>query len=215
MTGTTATPTATTTSRSGGLTRRVKRLLFAAAVAAFGWFVVTFLFFPNLSVIDAVLRSDHGSVGQVASRLIDSGRVVGAVRDTLVIAVISTVTANVVGIAQVFFLEAFAIRGRGFLTVAYAVPLVFGSIAAVTGYAMVYGENGLITRTLQAVIPGLPDDWFSGMGAVIFVHTFTMTGYHFLFLRRRSGVSTSRWSRRPGRWECGRFRLCSGWCFRC
>lgn len=163
--------------------RRVKRLLIAAAVVAFGWFVVTFLFFPNLSVIDAVLRSDQGSVGQVAARLIDSDRVVGAVRDTLVIAVISTVTANIVGIAQVFFLEAFSIRGKGLLTVAYAVPLVFGSIAAVTGYAMVYGENGFLTRSLQSVIPGLPDDWFSGMGAVIFVHTFTMTGYHFLFLR--------------------------------
>ncbi|WP_207390331.1 iron ABC transporter permease [Rhodococcus sp. ABRD24] len=177
MTGTTA------TARPGGLSRRVKRLLVAATVAAFGWFVITFLFFPNLSVIDAVLRSGHGSVGQVASRLMESGRVVGAIRDTLVIAVISTVTANVVGIAQVFFLEAFAIRGKGLLTVAYAVPLVFGSIAAVTGYAMVYGENGLITRTLQTVIPSIPDDWFSGMGAVIFVHTFTMTGYHFLFLR--------------------------------
>lgn len=183
MTAATATKEPTSDARSGGFSRPVKRLLIAAAIAAFGWFVMTFLFFPNLSVLDAVLRSDQGSVGEVASRLLDSSRVVGAVRDTLVIAVISTVTANVVGIAQVFFLEAFTIRGKGFLTVAYAVPLVFGSIAAVTGYAMVYGENGFITRMLQAVIPGLPDNWFSGMGAVIFVHTFTMTGYHFLFLR--------------------------------
>lgn len=147
------------------------------------WFLVTFLYFPNLSVIGALFSSSHGNVISVARDLLSSSRVLAAIDDTLIVAGISVVTVSIVGIIQTFLLEAFRLRGRTVLTIAYAVPLVFGSVSAVTGYVMVYGPHGAVTIFLQEIFPSLPADWFSGMGAVIVVHTFTMTGYHFLFLR--------------------------------
>ena len=123
------------------------------------------------------------SIGELVGRLLDSVRVVNGIRETLIVAALSLVTVNVVGVTQVLLLEGLHVRGKRFLTVAYALPIVFGSISAVTGYSLVYGRSGILTDMLQAIIPSLEDDWFKGRWAVIFTHTFVMTGFHFLFLR--------------------------------
>ncbi|AAT89225.1 ABC transporter permease [Leifsonia xyli subsp. xyli] len=148
-----------------------------------GWFVVAFLYYPNLAVVGSVLSPAQGMLAETLTQVFGSARVLAAIRDTLIVAVISVVTVNIFGIAQTFLLDAVRLRGRGLLTLAFAVPLVFGSVSAVTGYNAVYGSNGLLTGVLQRVFHGLPGTWFSGMAAVLVVHTFTMTGYHFLFLR--------------------------------
>lgn len=163
--------------------RVVARIVFIVAVLLCAWFIVTFLYVPNISVVLALFTGPSGGVANLAAELFGSAKVQGAIRDTLIVGAVSVVTVNIVGAAQAFILEAFDIKGRRLLTVAYAVPLVFGSVAAVTGYAVVFGTRGLLTQVMQAVAPSIPDNWFSGMIAVIFVHTFTMTGYHFLFLR--------------------------------
>ncbi|WP_423494635.1 ABC transporter permease [Microbacterium esteraromaticum] len=159
------------------------RLIAWGMFLSCAWFVVTFLYVPNIGVLREVIFPSSGDPLATAVELFSSARVLAAIRDTLIVTAVSLVTVSAVGITQAFILEAFCIRGKGFLTVAYAIPLVFGSVAAVTGYVMVYGAGGPITIGLQRLLPGLPDDWFSGIPAVILVHTFTMTGYHFLFLR--------------------------------
>lgn len=159
------------------------RVVGAVGLLAFAWFAAVFLVYPNVAVIGATLTSENGGVTTVVSELFASERVREALRDTLVIAVVSTFTANLVGIAQALLLEAFHLPGRRVLSIAYAIPLVFGSVTAVSGYVLIYGSNGVVTTVLTTLFPALDPNWFQGMGAVIFVHTFTMTGFHFLFLR--------------------------------
>ena len=146
------------------------------------WFFATFIYFPNLSIILAVFDTEDG-LGSLYKRLTSSSRVVNGIIETGIVAVISLITVNIVGISQVFLLEGVKIRGKKLLTVAFALPLVFGSVSAVSGYALVYGRTGLLTGALQSIIPSLPEDWFIGRWGVIFIHTFSMTGFHFLFLR--------------------------------
>ncbi|MDO5533573.1 MAG: iron ABC transporter permease [Propionibacteriaceae bacterium] len=154
-----------------------------AALALVLWFLLTFLIAPNLYSFATVLNPQQGTFASLVSDLVTVPRVQRAVVNSLLIAILSVVTVNIVGITQALILEAIRVRGRTILTIAYAIPLVFGSVSAVTGYAMVYGSNGILTRALTTLFPALPADWFSGMAAIWFVHTFTMTGYHFLFLR--------------------------------
>jgi len=173
----------TTPAPSTRLLTVISRCLFVIASAALLWFIVTFLYWPNAVALKSVFLPDSGSVWESIQTLAASDRVVAALRNTLVVSLISVITVNIVGTLQVFLLEALDLRGLRFLTIAYALPLVFSSVSAITGYAMVYGSNGILTRALQTVFPALPDTWFTGMPAIILVHTFTMTGYHFLFMR--------------------------------
>ncbi|MEV0705198.1 iron ABC transporter permease [Saccharopolyspora sp. NPDC050389] len=158
-------------------------MVLLAGLLLVAWFVVTFLYVPYYSILRELLFPKDGDVGSVVADLMSSARVQHAMRDTLIVTVISVVTTNVVGIAQTFLLEAVDLAGRRVLLLAYAVPLVFGSVSAVTGYETVYGANGVLTKAIRSVVPAVPADWFSGMAAVIVVHTFTLTGFHFLFLR--------------------------------
>ncbi len=162
--------------------RILTRVAFVATLAALAWFCATFVYFPNVSIVSNVVGAEDG-FGALIDRLLGSTRVVNGIRETLIVAAVSLVTVNVVGITQVFLLEGLELRGKRFLTVAYALPLVFGSVSLVTGYALVYGRSGLLTEALQSIYPGLDDGWFTGRWAVIFVHTFALTGFHFLFLR--------------------------------
>lgn len=162
-------------------TQRIAGLAVGAVLlVGFAWYLISFVLAPNIATVASVIGGDPASViGDLAA----SDRVMLAIRDTVLLALASTITVNIVGIAQVLLLEAVHIPGRRFLTVAFAIPLVFGSVAAVTGYVLVYGERGMLTTFVRSIFPALPADWFNGWVAVLIVHTFTMTGFHFLFLR--------------------------------
>lgn len=180
------TPSTSRPPASAGGSSRLRRLLprvaFASTLVMLGWFCATFVYWPNVSIIGNVVGTEDG-VRALVDRLFSSTRVINGIRETLIVAAISLITVNIVGITQVFLLEGVHLRGKRFLTIAYALPLVFGSVSLVTGYALVYGRSGLLTEALQSVIPALDDGWFTGRWAVIFIHTFALTGFHFLFLR--------------------------------
>ena len=76
--------------------------------------------------------------------------------------------------------------------------LIYSGVALVTGYQFLYDPNGLMTKWLADVFPGMNKQWFTGFNAVLFTMTFACTSNHALFLRnairdvtvpRRSTVS--------------------------
>ena len=141
-------------------------------VALIIWVAVAFIYTPILTVLKFAFAPD----GQLSFGAIDelsgSRRVRAAVLNTLIVTGLSIITVNIIGIFQVAALEYLKIRGRGFLRLAYSTPLIFVSVAAATGYGFVYGQTGALTRMLQSFWPNLPNDWFSGIFAVVFAHTF-------------------------------------------
>lgn len=158
-----------------------------AVLVVLSWFAIAFLIWPTVNVLRQSVMAGGSLSLESLRTLVESDRVVTATINTTLMAIATVVTVNVVGIAQVVLLELVHTRLRRLLLVAFALPLVFGSVAAVTGYLAVYGRNGLVTKALLDVIPGLNPEWFTGWVAVLFVHTFSMTGYHFLFLRSAIG----------------------------
>lgn len=169
---------------------RVARFLALVAIA---WMIVAFLFYPIVYVLlEAFFPEGVFSAG-AAERLAGSARVTRSLWNTVLVTVATVATVNIVGIFQVAVIEFFKVRLAPLLLVAFSTPLVFSSVAAVSGYNFVYSSHGFVTKLLVSVFPGMDPNWFTGAFAVIFVHTFTMTGYHILFVRaavRRIDFST-------------------------
>lgn len=157
------------------------------------WLVIAFLYYPIAFVlIEAFFPEGQVSIGAV-ERLAGSSRVTRSLWNTAAVAVVTVICVNIVGIFQVAVLEFFKVRFAPLLLVAFSTPLVFSSVAAVSGYNFVYSSHGFLTKLLLTIFPGMDPYWFTGGLAVIFVHTFTMTGYHILFVRvalRRIDFST-------------------------
>ena len=161
-------------------TQWMQRILFVSGIVVVVWIAVTFVYTPIVSVIESAFTRDGSFSLAAANELFGSRRVRQAISNTLIVTAFSIVTVNVVGLFQVAALEYISVRGRAFLKFAYAMPLVFVSVVAATGYKFAYGQNGVVTRSLQSI---LPSDWFTGTFAVVFAHTFLLTSFHFLFLR--------------------------------
>jgi len=172
----------------------IERLVYWLALGLLCWGLLTFLIWLILSALHtALVRDGSVAVGPAVSELAASRRVRMATWNTLWMTGATTVTVAVLGLFQVLVLEYVHVRGRALLKVAFAIPLVFGSVVAASGYAFTYGPGGVVTIGLRQVFPGLPTDWFIGWFGVLFIHTFLMTSFYFLFLRaaiRRVDYST-------------------------
>lgn len=172
------------------LVRRLPTILGGIVIA---WMIAAFMYYPIISMIGHALFPDGHFSTSTLTKIMHSSRAKAAIINSIVMALATVLTVNIVGIAQVAILEFFKVRGSAFFKAVFAIPLVFSSVAAVTGFVYVYGPYGLLTPAIRSVFPGLSADWFGGGWAVLFIHTFTMTGYHFLFLRsaiRRVDFST-------------------------
>ena len=159
------------------------RILYLCALAGLAWAIITFLYVPLGSVFATAFLQENHTAGETIARLAGARNVRSALWNTFWMTGATVITVNIVGLFQVAALEFFKLRGSGILKIAYATPLVFGSVTAITGYNFVYGSSGAVTDLLAYVFPGIDRNWFHGWPAVLIAHTFLMTQYHFLFLR--------------------------------
>ena len=112
-----------------------------------------------------------------------AGSMPSFVWNSLKLALCLVVTVNVVGISIVLLTEYFDIKGAKILRLGYMTTLIYSGVALVTGYQFLYDGNGIITKWLAEMFPGMDKTWFSGFSAVLFTMTFACTSNHALFLR--------------------------------
>jgi iron(III) transport system permease protein len=106
-----------------------------------------------------------------------------ALRTTLVIAVGSVIAALMVGIPLAFLLTRSEFRGRRLLSAAATLPAALPPLVGVVAFLFLYGESGVITRAVQELFRLDEPPWtLNGVGAIIFVHAYTMYVYVFLFV---------------------------------
>ncbi|MEM9590097.1 MAG: iron ABC transporter permease [Pseudomonadota bacterium] len=165
------------------VSRVVNKTLFYVSLAFLAWLVITFLYYPITAVLFEAFGASGTPLSETVDRLLGSENVRESVFNTIFMACLTVVTVNVIGLFQVAILEFFSVRGSGFLKVAFATPIVFTSVTAITGYVFVYGEFGTLTKFLTLFAPEMETKWFAGWPAVLIAHSFLMTYYHFLFVR--------------------------------
>ena len=128
---------------------RFQSVFFYIGIALVLWVALSFVYTPIYSVLTKAFVSDSGFSFDAAAELAASNRVRSAIANTLIVTFLTIITVNIVGIFQVAALEYVSVRGARLLKIAYAMPLVFVSVVAATGYNFTYGQTGVVTRALQ------------------------------------------------------------------
>ena len=139
------------------------------------WAVV----YPNASVIAGSfgdgLRYWHAFAASPTDR--------EALRTTIVIAVGSVLASVAIGVPLAFLLTRFEFRGRRVLSAVATLPAALPPLVGVVAFLFLYGESGVVTRGVQAMLHLDHAPWtLNGVGAIIFVHAYTMYVYVFLFV---------------------------------
>lgn len=147
------------------------------------WFIVTFLIYPEMDTIINALWTEGRFNAEGFQKILNSERAMRAIQNSVLLAVILTVTANIVGVFLVLVTDYFDIKGSKFLRIAFMSTLLFGGLILNNGYLFVYGPNGIVTNLLTGIFPNFDANWFSGFPAVLIVMSFATTHSHMIFLR--------------------------------
>jgi iron(III) transport system permease protein len=139
------------------------------------WTVV----YPNASIIVGSFEHGLRSWRQFASSPTD----IEALRTTLIISVGSGIASVAVGLPLAFLLTRVEFRGRRILSAVATLPAALPPLVGVVAFLFLYGESGVVTRGVQALLGLDHAPWtLNGAGAIIFVHAYTMYVYVFLFV---------------------------------
>lgn len=156
--------------------------LFAVVFLVVAWFVVTFMVWPNIRLLLQVFRPEGAWSFDVFPKLFSSDRAMQSLRNSFLLAVVLSVSVNVVGTFIVLVTRYFDIKGSRILFVGFATTLLYGGVVLVSGYNLIYGPRGFVTTILSRFFPGMDTAWFTGFLAVALVSTFAGTGNHLLFM---------------------------------
>ena len=168
----------------GGLDLSLLYKVFGGAL--FLYLFLGFMVVPCLNTLTSIFttRDAAGNIDPLAViRFFFTGKMPSFVWNSVKLAICLVITVNVVGISIVLLTEYFHIRGAKILRLGYMTTLIYSGVALVTGYQFLYDSNGMVTKWLVDMFPGVNKQWFSGFNAVLFTMTFACTSNHALFLR--------------------------------
>ena len=152
----------------------------------FAYLFFGFMLLPCLNTLTSIftVKDAAGNIDPFAViRFFLAGNMPRFVWNSLRLAVVLTITVNIVGISIVLLTEYFDIKGANILRLGYMTTLIYSGVALVTGYMFLYSSDGIMTTKLLEMFPNLNPKWFSGYKAVLFTMTFACTSNHALFLR--------------------------------
>jgi iron(III) transport system permease protein len=99
------------------------------------------------------------------------------------ISVVSVVAACAIGLPLAFLLARREFPGRRALRAVATLPAALPPLVGVVAFIFLYGESGVVTRAVQALLRRDTPPWsLSGAWAIVFVHAYTMYVYVFLFV---------------------------------
>ena len=152
----------------------------------FAYLFFGFMLLPCLNTLTSIftVKDAAGNIDPLAViKFFLAGNMPRFVWNSLRLAVVLTITVNIVGISIVLLTEYFDIKGANILRLGYMTTLIYSGVALVTGYMFLYSSDGIMTTKLLEMFPTLNPKWFSGYKAVLFTMTFACTSNHALFLR--------------------------------
>jgi iron(III) transport system permease protein len=155
--------------------RRQSWLIAVPVIALLLWAVV----YPNAAVIAGSFENGLGHWREFAASPGDRE----ALRTSLVISVASVFASLAIGVPLAFLLGRFEFPGRRLLRAVATLPAALPPLVGVIAFLFLYGESGLVTRVVQRALGMAEAPWrLRGVGAIVFVHAYTMYVYVFLFV---------------------------------
>ena len=169
-------------------------------IALLLWAVI----YPNVAVIAGSFEDGLGHWREFAASPADRE----ALWTSLVISVASVFASLAIGVPLAFLLGRFEFPGRRLLRAVATLPAALPPLVGVIAFLFLYGESGLVTRAVQRALGMTEAPWrLKGIGAIVFVHAYTMYVYVFLFVsaglerfdatldEAASGLGASTWQR--------------------
>jgi iron(III) transport system permease protein len=154
-------------------------ILYLGVLGVLLWLVL----YPNLYVfVQSFKRGDHLTLATYREFFVSSAQIEG-LRNSLLISLGSVLLSALVGIPLAFIFHLYDFPARKIVAGLASLPVLLPPLVGVIAFMFLYGESGILSRTLQHELRlREPPFALKGVGAILFVQAYTMYVYFYLFV---------------------------------
>ena len=145
------------------------------------WFLVGYILHPALSTLMVSLSTDHGPTLARYLTFFSSATNVTVLKNSLVLGLLTVFLCGVVGTALAFFVHYFEFPFKQTVDKILLLPVMMPGLIIVFAFEQLYGESGLVTKTIELVfgLQSAPYS-FTGLPGILLVHTYTQYVYFYI-----------------------------------
>lgn len=169
-----------TTDGPGSADHRRTLLLAVPLLVLLLWLFV----YPNLVVLAESVVGETGLTMDAYREFFATRSELEALWSSVWISAVSVALCALVGVPLAFVFARYEFPGRKLFGALAALPVLLPPLVGVIAFMFLFGESGILTRSVQEVFGLAEPPWrLSGAPAILLVHAYTMYVYFYLFVR--------------------------------
>lgn len=143
--------------------------------------LVVLILFPSLRTLLVSFQTDQGFSFSNYEYIFKTEGSLIAIKNTLLMGALTVLICGFIGTFLAFFVHYFDFPFKKILDRILLLPLVVPGLIIVFAFVQLYGESGMITKTLESLF-GLkqPLYRFSGLRGILLVHAYTQYIYFYM-----------------------------------
>ncbi|MCT4621929.1 MAG: iron ABC transporter permease [Marinisporobacter sp.] len=145
------------------------------------WFLVGYIAYPTWNTIILSSMGNKGITFSFYKEFFTIKENIEALRNTLVLGFSNIIVCGMIGTTLAFYVNYFDFPFKKVMNNLLLIPMMLPGIIIVLAFIQLYGESGMITKTIE-ILFGLSNApyVFSGFGGIIFVHAYTQYVYFYM-----------------------------------
>lgn len=176
-----------------------KKVLYCFIICLLMWILIGFILYPAFKTFSVSLTKDN--VFSVANyvEFFSSEFNLLALKNTVVLGLLTVVVCGFIGTFLAFCVHFFELPFKKIIDKLLLLPLVLPGLIIVFSFVQLYGESGLITKTLEYIFNlEKPLYKLSGLKGILFIHAYTQYIYFYMNVSvaikhiDRSAIETAR-----------------------
>jgi iron(III) transport system permease protein len=139
------------------------------------------VFYPSMRTLLVSLQTDQGFSLENYEYIFSTGGSLVAIKNTLIMGVLTVVICGFIGTFLAFFVHYFDFPFKRLLDRVLLLPLVVPGLIIVFAFVQLYGESGMVTKTIENLL-GLDNQpyTFMGLPGILMVHAYTQYIYFYM-----------------------------------
>ncbi|WP_092236163.1 ABC transporter permease [Desulfobacula phenolica] len=150
-------------------------------IAALLWVLTGYILYPALKTVELSLTAKGVFSFSHYLKIFAADTSLNAIKNSIVLGGLSVVVCGVIGTALAFFVHYFEFPYKRIVDKLLLLPVMLPGLIIVFSFVQLYGESGLITKTVELILGLERPLWnFSGLKGILFVHAYTQYVYFYI-----------------------------------
>ncbi|MDA3846379.1 MAG: iron ABC transporter permease [Vallitaleaceae bacterium] len=145
------------------------------------WVLVGFILYPVLRTFQLSLVTDNGLSLSNYLNFFKTEAYRLALKNSIILGFLTVIVCGVIGTLLAFLVHFFELPFKKTLDRLLLLPIVLPGLIIVFAFVQLYGESGLVTKTIQTIL-NLEESplRLSGLKGILFIHAYTQYVYFYI-----------------------------------